>query len=137
MRLLNALDPSPGSASTSNLLHLAPYIRALPSTIAPAVNNARIRLIILLVIIAVLGCGGGLFVIARSYAALARYRRRFEEDICGGLDMVVVSAEDAPAWKGLSDAQLRKWLKLWREPMKQEGEDGVRDLEVVGIFAIP
>lgn len=128
LRLLNSLDPSPGSAATSNQLHLQPYIRALPSTIEPAIDSARTRLIILLVIIAVLGCGGGLFIIFRTYTALARYRKRFEKEICGGMEMVVIPSSTALAWRGLSEEGVKRWLDK-----RKEGTE----LNIVGVFGIP
>ena len=152
LRLLDALDPSPGSIQTSNRLHLPPYSRspqasligsiyalihrrALTSTIAPAITSARTRLIIIMVLIALFSCFGGLFVVARLYAGFARYRKRFEEEICGGLDMVVISAKDAPGWKGWSEEGLKKWL---RDKVAGVAEkDGEKVLDVVGLFAIP
>lgn len=128
LRLLNSVDPSPGSSSTANQLRLQPYIRALPSTIAPAIASARTRLIILLVIIAVLGCGGGLFVIVRTYTSLARYRKHFEQDICGGLEMVIIPAASAAAWRGLSEQAIKRWLDE-----RAEGQEP----SIVGVFAIP
>ncbi|WVW78796.1 hypothetical protein I302_100758 [Kwoniella bestiolae CBS 10118] len=59
LRLLNALDPSPDSTATSNTLRMMLASRSLSSTIAPAISSARVRLIIILVVLAVLACGGG------------------------------------------------------------------------------
>jgi len=131
LRLLNTLDPSPGSQSTSNQLRLHTYIRALPSTIAPAIGSGRIRLIILLVLIAVLGCGGGLFVIFRTYTAFARYHERFEQGICGGMDMVIIPSVLAEGWRGLSEERIKKWIS----ERGLKGEDG--HMSVVGVFGIP
>lgn len=131
LRLLNSLDPSPGSQSTSSQLHLQAYIRALPSTIAPAIGSARVRLIVLLVIITVLGCGGGLFVLFRAYTAFARYHKRFELEICGGMDMVIIPLQRAKAWSGLSEEGIRRWI----------GERGLKGeaahMSVAGVFGIP
>ena len=123
LRLLDALDPSP--ESTATLFQL--QIRDLPSTIAPAIGSAQTRLIVLLVIMAVLGCGLGLFVIARTYGAFDRYARQLTES-CGGIDMVIIP--DIPAWRGLSETKVKKWFKEVDVP-------GVKDIDVVGLFAIP
>ena len=147
LRLLDALDPSPGSTNTSGLLELPPYFgsflssraaslgRALMSTVAPAIGSARVRLIVILVLIAVIGCIGGLWVVSRAYAAFARYRTRFEMEICGGMDMVIVSAQDAPGWRGMSEEKLKKWFK--DKAMLADESDGKRSFDVVGLFAVP
>ena len=148
LRLLNALDPSPESTTTSTMLRLPPYIRsmspfsllhprALMSTVAPAISSARVRLIILLVLIALFCCFGGLFTVARAYAAFAKYRKNFETQILGGLDMVVISAKDAPGWRGWSEETLKKWLKERVGGSGAPEKDGHRELDIVGVFAIP
>jgi hypothetical protein len=134
LRLLNALDPSPDSDSTSSFLHLPLFLRALPSTISPAISSARIRLIIILVLISVLSVGGGLFAIARVYAALSKYRQDFRERICGGMSMVYISAHHAKAWEGLTEEKIKLWL---REQTVFEDDEEPRELEAVGVFAVP
>jgi len=134
LRLLNALDSSPDSDSTSNFLHLPIEPRGLPSTISPAISSARIRLIIILVIITVISVFGGLFTIARSYSALSKYRKNFTEQVCGGLSMVFVSSKNAAGWNGLTEEKIKIWLRE-REP-HQNGEDR-KALEVLGVFALP
>jgi hypothetical protein len=134
LRLLNALDPSPDSESTSNFLHLPIPIRALPSTISPAISSARIRLIIILVLITVLSVFGGLFAIARSYSALSKYRKNFTDQVSGGLSMVFISSKNAAGWNGLTEEKIKIWLREREVP--QDGEDW-KELEVVGVFAVP
>jgi hypothetical protein len=134
LRLLNALDPSPDSDSTSNFLHLPIQLRALPSTISPANSTARIRLIIILVLITVLSVGGGLFAIARAYAALSEYRKKFTEQVCGGLNMVFISSTHSPGWDGLTEEKIKIWLRDREVPA--DGDDR-KELEVVGVFAVP
>jgi hypothetical protein len=134
LRLLNALDPSPDSESTSNFLHLPIQIRALPSTISPAISSARIRLIIILVLITVLSVFGGLFAIARSYSALSKYRKNFTDQVSGGLSMVFISSKNAAGWDGLTEEKIKIWLREREVP--QDGEDR-KELEVVGVFAVP
>ena len=131
LRLLNALDPSPGSPPTSNKLHIHPHARALPSTIAPAIGSARTRLIVLLVIITILGCGGGLLLIFRTYHAFSKYQRRFNDEICGGMDMVVVPSRAAPNWSGLSEEAIKAWFQ------QRSNSAQPFTLEVVGAFGIP
>ena len=133
LRLLNALDPSPDSDSTSNFLHIPLLSRALPSTIAPAISSARVRMIILLVLITVLSVGGGLFTIAQSYAALSKYRKNFAEQVCGGLSMVFIPSKCAPGWSGLTEEKIKIWLKDREVP----SDDEDKELEVVGVFAVP
>jgi hypothetical protein len=131
LRLLNSLDPSPGSRVTSTQLHLRPYVRALPSTVAPAVDSARTRLIVLLAIIAVLGCGRGLFVIFRTYDAFLRYQKRFKEEICRGMEMVLIPYTSAPAWYGLSEEGIKAWITRRIQPVP------TASFEVMGVFGIP
>jgi hypothetical protein len=135
LRLLNALDPSPDSDSTSNFLHIPLLSRDLPSTIAPAISSARIRLIIILVLITVLSVGGGLFTIARSYAALSKYRKNFTDQVCGGLGMVFISSEHATGWKGMTEEKIKIWLR--DRECQPQGEDEDKVLEVVGVFTVP
>jgi hypothetical protein len=136
LRLLNSLDPSPDSKATSNFLHLPIQLRALPSTIAPAISSARIRLIIILVLITVISVFGGLFAIARSYSALSKYRKNFSEQVCGGLSMVFISSKNAAGWNGLTEEKIKIWLREREVPQNGDGEDR-KELEVVGVFAVP
>ena len=130
-RLLNALDPDPVSESGLGRSDQGIDKRALPSTNVPSINSAKTRLIVLLVIIAVLSCGGGLFVIARTHAALSRYKNHFHKNVCGGLDMAIVSTTDAAGWKGLSEETVKRWLT-------KRAHHGQEDkLEIVGVSAIP
>jgi hypothetical protein len=134
LRLLNALDPSPDSEFTSNFLHLPIQLRALPSTISPAISSARTRLIIILVLITVISVFGGLFAIARSYSALSKYRKNFTEQVCDGLGMVFISSKNAAGWSGLTEEKIKIWLREREAP--QNGEDR-KELEAVGVFAVP
>lgn len=126
LRLLDALDPD--SRSTLK--------RALPDS-ALTLSAARIRLIILLVLMTVIGIGGGLFIIARTYAGFARYRIRFDKDICGGLDMVYVAARVAPSWRGMSEEAILKWFRALSTGHDAEKTGGGKDLDVLGVFAVP
>jgi hypothetical protein len=61
------------------------------------------------------------------------------DEAVGGVDMVVVSAEQAPGWASVSEEGLRERL---REAARcgEEGsaENGaVKALSVLGVFAIP
>ncbi|WWC67601.1 uncharacterized protein I206_101511 [Kwoniella pini CBS 10737] len=132
--LLNALDPSPDSSATSHTLLQMLETRSLTSTISPAISNARIRLIIILVILAVLACGGGLFVIARTYAGLIRRKTDFDNKICQKMEMVYIRANDAPGWKGMTEEGVRNLLKDYSAKMKGGNE---KEIEIVGVFAIP
>ncbi|ORX33503.1 hypothetical protein BD324DRAFT_658318 [Kockovaella imperatae] len=144
LRLLDALDPSPDSMTTSVRLHLPSYSRAvsarlgkraLMSTIAPAISSARIRLVIILVLLALFSCAGGLFVIVRLYASFARYRKRFENDMCGGLDMVVIPMHEAPGWRNMTEARLLKRLQSQLGEVTEK--DSMKHVDIVGLFAIP
>ncbi|OCF59137.1 hypothetical protein L486_03638 [Kwoniella mangroviensis CBS 10435] len=143
LRLLNALDPSPDSAATSNTLRLmfssSPLgsmgSRSLTSTIAPAISSARVRLIIVLVILAVLACGGGLFVIARTYASLIKLKKSFETRTCQKMEMVFISSHDAAGWKGKTEEGVRRLLRDWCAKMKSSNEE--KEVDVLGVFAIP
>ncbi|KAK4684130.1 ATP-dependent RNA helicase DOB1, partial [Tremellales sp. Uapishka_1] len=140
MRLLDALDPSPDSAATRNTLRLEFLAeRNLPSTIAPATSTARLRLIFLLVIIALFAVASALWVIGRSYSALAKYRKRFEEDICRGQDMVWISAKDAEGWEGMSEEDVKSCLKkfgLCNTNGLQQDYAVEKEVDVIGVFAI-
>lgn len=67
----------------------------------------------------------------RTYTAFARYRERFKEETCGGMEMVVVPVSKAPGWKGVSEEGIKKWIG----ERSGKGEDKV--VEVVGVFGIP
>ena len=69
-----------------------------------------------------------MFIIFRTYTAFARYRKRFEREMCGGLEMVIVPVASALAWKGLSEEGIKKWLEK-----RKEGTE----LDIVGVFGIP
>lgn len=135
MRLLNALDPSPDSATTSGFIHflLLPHRRDLSSTVAPAISSARTRLIILLVLITIVVVGLGLRPVAKGYSSLSKYRKHFNETICGGMSMVFVSARDARAWTGKTEEGIKTWM---REKINDVEETDV-ELSVVGVFAVP
>lgn len=136
LRLLNALDPSPGSPSTPSTIRLLLNGRALPSTIGPAITSARMRLIVVLVLIGLLSLGAGLWVIVRAYAGIARYRKHFQEVICGGMEMVVLPARKAPGLEGLSEEKVRKRLRDLMKGDAGEGEPS-SELVAIGVFAIP
>lgn len=138
LRLLNALDPSPDSNITTGfiqiLLHPTSHARrALPSTIAPASPSARTRLIVLLVLTAVLIIALSLRPIARGYSKLTKYRKHFNETICGGMSMAFIASKDAKAWNGKTEEAVKTWL---REKIDDGGE-GNKELDVVGVFAVP
>jgi hypothetical protein len=130
----NYLGGRLGTLTDLSLLHLPIQIRALPSTISPAISSARIRLIIILVLITVISVFGGLFAIARSYSALSKYRKNFTEQVCGGLSMVFISGKNAAGWNGLTEEKIKIWLREREAP--QNGGDR-KELEVVGVFAVP
>ncbi|WVO15731.1 hypothetical protein L204_103393 [Cryptococcus depauperatus] len=142
LRLLDALDPSPDSASTHNyLMRMAASLdrRNLPSTIAPAIGSARTRLIIILVLLTVFWVGGGLFVIIRLYSQLAKSKKIFEEKTCQSLDMIFIHASKAQGWLGVSEEGLKRWLNDWWKTSFKERlqEDEVAEIEISGLFAIP
>jgi hypothetical protein len=82
MRLLNSLDPSPDSPSMSPSSSLV--LRALPSTIRPAVDNARVRLIILLVITCCFMVVPAWFTVAKAMNSLLGFRKRWLDEACDG-----------------------------------------------------
>ncbi|WRT65103.1 uncharacterized protein IL334_002045 [Kwoniella shivajii] len=134
LRLLNALDPSPDSEATSNTIKImfAPMNeRSLTSTIAPAISSAKIRLIIILVILAVLACAGGLYTITRTYALLSTSRKKFEKEVCDHMEMIYIPHEKAKGWKGMSEDGVRRWLSDWCK------RNALEEISVIGIFAIP
>lgn len=82
MRLLNSLDPSPDSPSMSSSSSLV--LRALPSTIRPAVDNARVRLIILLVITCCFMVVPAWLTVVKAMNSLLGFRKRWLDEACGG-----------------------------------------------------
>jgi hypothetical protein len=138
LRLLNSLDPSPDSSSRDTSLQIlfqtTARKRALPQTIGPALSSASVRLIVILVLIGLLSLVGGLWVVTRTYVKISARRKKFEQDTCGGMDMVVIAAKDAPGWKAMSEEKLRKSLMT---DMSGKSEDGNEELNVVGVFAVP
>jgi hypothetical protein len=126
LRLLDALDPSPDSPSSSTSIALL-LSRALPSTIGPAISSARVRLIIILVLIALFSLVGGMWVVARTYAWLAKYREHFRENVCGEMEIVFIPSRHAKGLQGMSEERVRKWFR------DREGEL----FKVIGVFAVP
>ncbi|WVQ97737.1 hypothetical protein IAU59_004851 [Kwoniella sp. CBS 9459] len=135
LRLLDALDPSPDSPATTNsLLRLFQGDkRSLSSTITPAIDSARIRLIVILVLLAVLAVGGGLFVVTRTYASLYYAKKEFEEKTCEGMDMVFISSRNADGWRNTPEEGLRRWFKDWSSRIS--GTE--KEIDIVGLFAVP
>jgi hypothetical protein len=154
LRLLNAIDPNPDSSSRgSSLSNLfaqpallrprtgdAPiYKRALSDTVAPATSSARVRLIIVLVLVGLLTLIGGLWLVLRVYRRMARHWREAEDE-AHGVDMVVLSGDEVPGWSG-GEEVLRKRL---REAVnagnggRAIGESGEKaEVDILGVFAIP
>jgi hypothetical protein len=84
-------------------------------------------MILVLVLIGVFGVIGGLWIVARTYASLAKYRAFFRDKVCGGLELVVVPAAAAPGWRSLSEERIRKSF----DDVTSE------QFRIVGLFAIP
>lgn len=135
MRLLNAIDSSPDSTTTSSFIQylFALHGRDLSSTVTPAISSARIRLIILLVLITVLVLALGLRPVAKGYSTLSKYRKEFNETICGGMSMVFIAAKDAKAWSGKTE----EGIKTWTREKITDVDEGNMDLSVAGVFAVP
>lgn len=136
MRLLNALDPSPDSNETTGFIQLllrphSHHRRDLSSTIAPAISSARTRLIVLLVLLTVIVVALGLRPVAKGYSKLAKYRKHFNEIIRGGMSIVFIASSDATAWKGKTEEGIKTWMR------EKVGENGEKELELVGVFAVP
>lgn len=121
LRLLNALDPSPDPPVAGAKL----VGRDVPSTIVPAMENARPRLIAILAIMAVLWVGGTLTIVWRTYAKITDYAKRFE-DVCDGQSMVFIPSSKATAWQGLTETGIKRRLLVGPT---DEGS-------VAGVFAI-
>lgn len=137
LRLLNALDPSPDSTTTNGFIQFllnVPTRRDLPSTVAPAISSARPRLIVLLVLISVVIVIVALFPLIRSYSALAKYRKHFNETISGGMSMVFIDVKFAKGWNGKTEEGIKAWL---RDKSGDGDHDEDKELNVVGVFAIP
>ncbi|WVF70155.1 hypothetical protein IAT40_004943 [Kwoniella sp. CBS 6097] len=136
LRLLNALDPSPDSAATTeSLIQLFQgKKRSLSSTITPAIDSAKVRLIVILVLLAVVAVGGGLFVVARTYAFLFRAKKEFEEKTCGGMNMVFIPSRYADGWRNTSEEGLRRWFKDWSSRISGSEK---KEIDIVGLFAVP
>ncbi|CAK9784277.1 hypothetical protein CC85DRAFT_327652 [Cutaneotrichosporon oleaginosum] len=120
LRLLNAhspplLTPAAGTQFAS---------RGVLSSTTP-MEGSRIRLIVILVLIAVLSVGGTLFIVWRTYAKLFAYSIRFDE-ASEGQSMVFIPASEAPAWKGLTETGIHRQLT------KEAKDSG----SVAGVFAI-
>lgn len=73
--------------------------------------------------------------VTRTYAQLSARKRKFEQETCGGIEMVVVAVKDAPGWKGMSEDDLRKTLAESAAGRGDEGDN--EELSVIGVFAEP
>jgi len=79
----------------------------------------------------VLACGGGLFIVFRSYTEFARYHKRLQKEICGGMTIVVMPFASAPAWIGLPEESIKRWFASRTELAQRE------EFEIAGVFGVP
>lgn len=138
LRLLDALD----SASLNPTNSLAKRDASTPP------SDAHIRLLVLTILLPLLTVLPALFLVLRAYRQAVRFRTRYLEETCGGLEMVWLSF--AP--EGLGEEAMRSILRekgllkegpiLEEERRERESDDvgeTMRELEVsvMRVFAVP
>ncbi|KDQ20481.1 hypothetical protein BOTBODRAFT_308811 [Botryobasidium botryosum FD-172 SS1] len=104
LRLLQVLDHHTTFVGAS-----ISQTRAIVDSIDEAAN-ARIRLIILAVLVLVLAVLPAMRKIYKEFNNLAAHRRRWLDIKCDGIDMVWVRAEDAPGFIGWGEAKIKEFL---------------------------
>lgn len=152
MRLLDSLDPAPSYSADFQSLSR----RALSSTTRPAINGARTRLIILLVILCLVVILPALWMIFTALKALALYRSTWLSKVCRGEEMwwfrfkVVRLGTTTQGWKTLGEAKVKEIAKqngLLDEhdrttsalgtPQAQVDSENDRQPKIRAAFAVP
>ncbi|EIN13844.1 hypothetical protein PUNSTDRAFT_95208 [Punctularia strigosozonata HHB-11173 SS5] len=97
-------------------------------------SNARIRIIVLTVLVIVLGVLPALWKILREYTKLVAYRNAWLETRCGGQDMAWLSAQQAPGFLGWGEKRLKDFitkagLSSGMEGSRDSSRDGRRTVD--------
>lgn len=111
LRLLNALDPSPDSNIALRQTLAISWKRDLTNTIAPAISNARTRLIILVVLLFVILIFPSIFLISRTLRALFRFRQKWLSETCGGESIVWIRHRSKVDSAALTEQEVRDLVK--------------------------
>jgi calcium permeable stress-gated cation channel len=104
LRLLRLLD-SGNAPATQNNLHTRAIVNG-----KDAAHEARIRLIILTVLVLVVALLPALWKIMREYSRLVAYRGRWIEIRCQGQDMGWLSVRKAPGFTGWGEKKLKDFI---------------------------
>lgn len=121
LRLLNALDPDPrytaGAVTDDGIA-----VRALRSTIRPAVDNSRKRLIILVAIVSIVIFLPSILLLSWTLRKLLSFRQKWLKRTCGGEEIVFLPvARELQFSRGVSAPteqdvrMLASELRLWDE----------------------
>ncbi|KAF9011061.1 hypothetical protein BDQ17DRAFT_1345391 [Cyathus striatus] len=103
LRLLRLFD-----AQDIDTRNLATAIRRRASDDDP--QNARVRIIILTVLVLVLGLLPALWKLLREFNALVAYRKRWLQVKCEGMDLAWLSARKAPGFQGWGERRLKDYI---------------------------
>lgn len=138
LRLLDALDPAPLGTTNS----LAKRDASTPP------SDAHTRLLVLTILLPLLTVLPALFLVLRAYRQAVRFRTRYLEETCGGLEMVWLPF----VHEGVGEEAMRSILRekgllkegpdLEEERLEREsdvvgGEKGQLEVNVMRVFAVP
>ncbi|EPQ60336.1 hypothetical protein GLOTRDRAFT_52392 [Gloeophyllum trabeum ATCC 11539] len=91
-------------------------IRTIPTFVKRApdgsnqLTNARIRIIILTVLLIVLAVIPGVWKILKEFNRIVAYRERWLKVRCGGMDLAWLSARRAPGFRGWGERRLKEFI---------------------------
>ncbi|KAJ3499739.1 hypothetical protein NLJ89_g10066 [Agrocybe chaxingu] len=124
LRLLRLLDSRNVTTTNPEIL----VRRAIISSSDP--ENARLRVVILTILVLLLGLLPALIKILREFNTVAEYRRRWIEVKCEGKDLAWISAHKAPGFVSWGEKQLKDYVvkiglsSSLGEAAKRNGNDG-------------
>lgn len=148
LRLLNALDPDLAYFVPKPGQRPGQTSRDLSSTIRPATNTARTRLIVLVALCAGIIFLPGILFLARSLRTLIGFRTHWHRDVCEGEEMVFLpwrkSLRYGAPQMAPTEQDVRKLasdLKLWDDGQGDDAEENdertKRRTTIRAVFAVP
>ncbi|TFK56751.1 hypothetical protein OE88DRAFT_1650202 [Heliocybe sulcata] len=116
LRLLRYYDNQGTSSTTTSLAK-----RAANGT---GLSNARIRIIIITILLIILAVIPGVWKILKEFNRIAAYRQRWLKVRCDGMDMAWLSAAKAPGFRGWGERRLKEFIMKSGLSSSLETEDG-------------
>ncbi|KZT30913.1 hypothetical protein NEOLEDRAFT_1053480 [Neolentinus lepideus HHB14362 ss-1] len=102
LRLLRYYDNQSTSSTTTSF--------AKRATDGTRLTNARVRIIILTILLIVLAVIPGVWKILKEFNRAVAYRERWLKVRCGDMDMAWISARKAPGFRGWGERRLKEFI---------------------------